>query len=168
MNEQQLKYNIAVYPGSFDPCTNGHLDIIRRAGGIFDKLIVTVLVNSAKTATFSADERIAMLKTVTEEFKNVEIDCFSGLLVDYAKKVNASCIIKGLRAVSDFEYEFQMALTNKDLDSNIETMLIPANKEYMFLSSSIVKEVGKFGGQLKKLVPPQILDIIVEKIRDER
>jgi len=155
--------NTAVYPGSFDPCTNGHLDIIKRAAGLFDRLIVTVLINSSKNAVFSDSERIEMLNTVTRDIPNVTVDGFSGLLVDYAQSAGAGCIIKGLRAVSDFEYEFQMALTNKDLDGGIETVFLPANKEYMFLSSSIVKEVAKFNGNLEKLVPPQLLDEIKKK-----
>ena len=156
---------IAVYPGSFDPVTYGHLDIIKRACKIFDKLYVTVLENNAKSkySMFSPDERIQMLKLVTTELDNVEIASFSGLLVDFAKKIDAGYIIKGIRAVSDFDYEFQMAVANRDLNGEIETLLLPASKEYMFLSSGIVKEVGRLGGDLTKHLPPPIIDIVKQK-----
>lgn len=144
---------IAVYPGSFDPCTNGHLDIITRASGLFDKVIVAVLVNSSKSPLFSAEERVHMLNRATKELSNVEAVCFSGLLADFMKSVNSKIIIKGLRAVSDFEYEFQMALTNKELYSELETLFLHTNKEYMFLSSSIVKEIARYNGKLDGLVP---------------
>lgn len=151
---------IAVYPGSFDPCTNGHLDVIRRASLIFDKLIVAVLENSSKTPLFSAEERVNMLRGVTQEISNVQVESFSGLLVDFTDKVGANVIIKGLRAVSDFEYEFQMALTNHNLRNTLETLFLPTSKEYMFLSSSIVKEIAKYNGQLEGLVPDKIIPII--------
>jgi len=157
---------IAVYPGSFDPVTNGHLDIIRRASGAFDKLVITVLENNAKTnsSMFSVDERAQMLELAVAEFENVEVASFSGLLVDFAEKIGAGYIIKGLRAVSDFDYEFQMAIANRDLNSDIETLLLPASKEYMFLSSSIVKEVCRLGGNFNNLIPNEIVDIVKDRL----
>ncbi len=149
-----------VYPGSFDPCTNGHLDIIARAAKLADRVVVAVLVNSSKTPLFSAEERVELLKMVTKEFDNVEIYSFSGLLVDFMKEVDSSVIVKGIRALSDFEYEFQMALTNHTLSPEIETIFIPSGKDYMFLSSSLVKEVAKYGGSLSGLVPEPLISII--------
>ncbi len=154
---------IAVYPGSFDPMTNGHLDIIKRASKTFDKVYVAILTNSAKNPQFSLDTRIDWLKRATKDFDNVEIDSFSGLLVNYANEIGASVIIKGLRAVSDFEYEFQMALTNRALSPNIETMFLMTNGKYSYLSSSIVKEIAKLGGSLSGLVP----DFMIEEIKNE-
>jgi pantetheine-phosphate adenylyltransferase len=141
------------------------LDIIKRASGVFDKIVITVLENNAKSAMFSVSERVDMLKLVTADSKNVEVASFSGLLVKFAEQINADYIIKGLRAVSDFDFEFQMAIANRDLNNKIETLLLPASKEYMFLSSSIVKEVGKLGGDFENLIPAQIIDIVKEKLR---
>ncbi|MBQ4145655.1 MAG: pantetheine-phosphate adenylyltransferase [Clostridia bacterium] len=155
--------NIAVYPGSFDPCTNGHLDVITRAAKLFDKVIVAVLVNSTKTPMFSVDERVQLLKLATSDIKNVEVRSFSGLLVDFMKLVDANVIIKGIRAVSDYEYEFQMALTNHALSNDIETIFIPTSQDYMFLSSSIVREIAKYGGSLKGLVPDCLIPVINER-----
>ena len=157
---------IAVYPGSFDPITNGHIDIIRRACKIFDKVYITVLENEAKakSSLFSADERVEMIKLVTASLGNAEVASFSGLLVDFAGKINAGYIIKGIRAVSDFDFEFQMAIANRDLNEKIETLLLPASKEYMFLSSGIVKEVGRLGGNLEKFLPAPIIDIVKRKL----
>ncbi|MBQ2614993.1 MAG: pantetheine-phosphate adenylyltransferase [Clostridia bacterium] len=149
-----------VYPGSFDPCTNGHLDIIMRAAKLADKLIVAVLDNSNKTPLFTAEERVELLKTAVAGLDNVEVYAFSGLLVDFLKKVDSTVIVKGIRAVSDFEYEFQMALTNHTLYPEIETLFIPSGKDYMFLSSSIVKEVAKYGGSLDGLVPEALIPVI--------
>ncbi|HIV85468.1 MAG TPA: pantetheine-phosphate adenylyltransferase [Candidatus Monoglobus merdigallinarum] len=151
---------IAVYPGSFDPCTNGHLDVIKRASGLVDKLVVAVLTNSSKQPLFSADERASMLRLVTKDLDNVEVAVFSGLLVDYMKKINSRIIIKGIRAVSDFEYEFQMALTNRTLYEDVETLFLHTSKDYMFLSSSIVKEIAGYGGNLSGLVPNDLIPII--------
>ncbi|MBQ2897550.1 MAG: pantetheine-phosphate adenylyltransferase [Clostridia bacterium] len=156
---------IAIYPGSFDPITNGHADIVKRAACVFDKVIVAVSVNSQKTSLFSIEERIELAKTVFSDYENVQVDTFTGLLVDYAQKVGAKTIIKGLRAVSDFEYEFQMAHMNKKLYPEVETMFMMSNQRYSYLSSSIVKEVGKLGGDLTGLVPEQIIDVIYKRLR---
>lgn len=155
---------VAIVPGSFDPVTNGHLDIIRRTSQLFDVVYVSILSNSSKTPLFSVEERIELIKRVTKEFKNVKVEGFTGLLVDYARKRNAKFIVKGLRAVSDFEYEFQMALTNKQLAEEIETFFITTNSKYAYLSSSIVKEVAKFGGDVTEMVPHEIIQDIKEKI----
>lgn len=152
---------IAVYPGSFDPCTNGHLDIITRASGLFDKVVVAVLVNDSKNPLFSLDERVEMLKTVTKHLENIEVCSFSGLLADFMEDNNYSVVLKGLRAVSDYEYEFQMALTNRALYSQIETVFMPCSSEFMFLSSSVVKEIAKYNGDLTGLVP----DVLISKLR---
>lgn len=153
---------IAVYPGSFDPTTNGHLDIIKRSGLLFDKVIVAVLNNPNKQPLFSVKERVDLLKKTCNDMENVEIDSFSGLLIDYAKSKNACAIVKGLRAVSDFEYELQMAHMNKKLNPNIETIFIMTNSRYSYLSSSLVKEVARFGGCIRGLVP----EIIENEIHD--
>ncbi len=148
---------VAVYPGSFDPCTNGHLDIIARASQLFEKVVVAVLINEKKHPIFTLDERVEMLKKSTRHIPNVEVVSFSGLLAEFMKENNYSVIIKGLRAVSDFEYEFQMALTNHALYDRIETVFIPCSSEFMFLSSSIVKEVAKYNGDLDALVPKELV-----------
>lgn len=149
---------ICVYPGSFDPITNGHLDIIERASWLFDKLIVGVLVNTSKSPLFTVEERIRFIKENCTHLDNIEVDGFEGLLIDFMKQKNATTIVKGLRAVSDFEYEFQMALMNKKLNPKIETIFMMTNSEYSYLSSSLVKEVARFGGCIKGLIPS-----IVEK-----
>lgn len=156
---------IAVYPGSFDPVTSGHLDIIKRSAKVFDKLYVSVLVNSSKTPCFSVEERMDMIKKLTADYDNVYVDSFSGLLVDYLKQKNAGIVIKGLRAVTDFEYEFQMALINHKLSKETETMFMVASSKYSYLSSSIVKEVARHGGNLKDLVPDVLIDEISEKLK---
>ncbi len=156
----------AVYPGSFDPCTNGHLDVIKRASRLFDKVVVAVLINSAKQPAFTVEERVSMLKEVTSEIENVEVRAFNGLLADFMRDINSSIIIKGIRAVSDFEYEFQMALTNRTLNSELETLFLHTSQDYMFLSSSIVKEIAKYGGCLDGLVPDGLIPVI--KSRFER
>ena len=153
----------AVYPGSFDPCTNGHLDIIERSSKLFDRVIVAVLTNSAKVPTFTVEERVGFLNTVLAGYENVTVCSFSGLLVDFMREAKADVLIKGIRAVSDYEYEFQMALTNKELYSDAETLFMPTNKEYMFLSSSIVKEIAKYGGSLQGLVPDELIPIINDR-----
>lgn len=150
----------AVYPGSFDPVTNGHLDIIRRSSRTFDKVYVAVLVNSSKTPMFSIEKRMEWIKRETASLGNVEVDTFSGLLVDYMKEKGAGIIIKGLRAVSDFEYEFQMALMNHKLSKDIETLFMMTSAKYQYLSSSIVKEVARHGGCLDGLVPDSMKEEI--------
>ncbi|MDU2490803.1 MAG: pantetheine-phosphate adenylyltransferase [Clostridium celatum] len=156
---------VAIYPGSFDPITNGHLDIITRGSKIFDKLIVGVLVNIDKVGLFSIEERVELIKKVTSHLDNVEVVSFNGLLVELAKKNNAKVILKGLRAVSDFEYEFQMALMNSQLDADVETLFMTTAATNSFLSSSSVKQVAKFGGDIKGLVPDGIIDDVIKKIK---
>ena len=146
---------IAVYPGSFDPITNGHLDIIKRASKVFDKVIVSILVNSSKTPCFEMEERRALIERVMGDLPNVEVDCFEGLLVNYVRKKGAHVIIKGLRAISDFEYEFQMALANTKIAPDIETLFMMTNQEYSYLSSSIVKELASLGGSLEIILITQ-------------
>ena len=153
----------AVYPGSFDPCTNGHLDIIDRSAQLFDKVIVAVLTNSSKTPVFTVSERIELLKTATADYSNVEVCSFSGLLVDFLRKIDVKVVIKGIRAVSDFEYEFQMALTNKALYPELETLFMHSSQEHMFLSSSVVREVAKYGGSLTGLVPEELIPIVEKR-----
>ena len=154
---------IAVYPGSFDPITNGHLDIIKRAAKVYDKVIVGVLDNINKKPLFSIAERKLMIDKVISGIDNVECDVFSGLLVDFLKIKNATVIIKGLRTVSDFEYEFQMALLNKALNPEFETMFMMTNSGYSYISSSMVKEVAKYNGCLDGLVPEEIISEIKNK-----
>ena len=154
---------IAVYPGSFDPVTNGHLDVIQRAACIFDKLIVAVLENPDKTPMFTQDERVSMLKKVTGGISNVEVEHFSGLLIHYMNTKNAKVIIKGLRAVSDFEYEFQMAMLNHKLNPEIEALFMMTNNKYSYLSSSAVKQIAVYGGCIKELVPDSILTQVLRK-----
>lgn len=156
--------NIAIVPGSFDPVTNGHLDIIRRTSQLFDTVYVSILSNSSKNPWFSVEERISLIERVTKELPNVKVEGFTGLLVDYARQRNAKFIVKGLRAVSDFEYEFQMSLTNKQLAPEIETFFITTNAKYAYLSSSIVKEVARYGGDVTEMVPLEIIEDIKEKI----
>lgn len=154
----------AVYPGSFDPTTNGHLDIINRSARLVDKLIVAVLDNKSKTPLFSVEERVEHLKKVTADIPNVEVHSFSGLLVDFAKSVGSNIIIRGLRGVTDFSYEFQMALTNRALDNDIETLFVSADTQYLFFSSSQVKEIAYFGGNIDNMVPSEIKDELIKKI----
>ena len=155
----------AIYPGSFDPVTVGHLDIIKRASKLFDRVIVAVLVNMEKKPWFTIEERTELLKKATEGMPDGEITGFDGLLVDFAAQQNASAIVRGLRAVSDFEYEFQMALTNRKLDDTIETVFLTSSAENMFLSSSTVKQVGVLGGDISAFVPDCIKDEILLRIK---
>lgn len=155
--------NIAVCPGSFDPVTYGHLDIIRRGARVFDEVHVVVLNNSSKNPLFSVEERISLISEVTKDLKNVKTGSFQGLLVDYAQSVNARAIIRGLRAVSDFEYEMQITSMNRVLNEQIETFFIMTNNQYSFLSSSIVKEVAKYGGNITELVPPPVEKALKKK-----
>ena len=157
--------NIVVYPGSFDPITNGHYDIIKRSANVFEKVIVGVLVNPDKTSLFTEEERVDLVKRVTKDFDNVEVCGFSGLLIDFVNQSNAKIIIKGLRTLSDFEYEFQMALMNKQLDPSIETVFMMTSAKNSFLSSSSVKQVAGFGGSIKDLVPEEIIPDIFNKLK---
>ena len=154
------KKRIAIYPGTFDPITNGHIDIIRRALKIFDKLIVSVALNPRKNPLFSIEQRVELIQQGLEGLKHVEILPFDNLLTDFARVNNATVIIKGLRAVSDFEYELQMGLMNRNLDQSIETLFMIPSQEYSFLSSNFVKEIAKHGGDIHKLVPK----IVAEKL----
>ena len=146
----------AVYPGSFDPVTSGHLNIIRRASNIFDKLIVCVMVNAGKNPMFTLEEREALIRRVTLDLPNVEVDCSNELLADYCKRRGSCVIVKGLRAGSDFENEFQMALVNRKLNPELDTMFLTADSQYMYLSSSMVKELGKYGADLSDFLPGEI------------
>ena len=156
---------IAVYPGSFDPITNGHLDIIERASKIFDKVVVGVLNNKNKKPKFTSEERVMLIKKVTKHIPNVETASFDGLLVDFAREHSASVIIKGLRTVNDFEYEFQMALLNKTLDNDCETMFMMTNSKYSYISSSMVNELAGYNGDLAGLVPTDIIHYIKDKYK---
>ena len=155
---------IAVCPGSFDPVTYGHRDIITRASKLFDKVIVLVSINPVKQASFTPDERVEMIKAVTTKIDNIEIDTFDGLLADYVKQRGAVAIVKGLRAVSDFEYEFQMALANKKLYAEAETVFLTTSAENMYLSSSVVKQIASFGGDISHFVPSCILEDIKKRL----
>lgn len=154
----------AICPGSFDPVTCGHLDIIARASKMFGKLIVVVASNGTKHCSFTPEERVEMIKKCTEELSNIEIVHYDGLLADYAAKRGASAIIKGLRAMSDFEYEFQMALTNKKLNPNVETLFLTTDSHNMYLSSSMVKQVASMGGDISGFVPEVIKQDIMDRI----
>jgi pantetheine-phosphate adenylyltransferase len=155
----------AVCPGSFDPVTNGHLDIVGRASRLFDELIVGVLVNPGKTGLFTVEERISMLKEVTADYPNVRVESFRGLLVDFCRTQQAAVVVKGLRAVSDFDYELQMAQMNTGL-AGVETLFMPTNPLYSFLSSSLVKEVAKWGGDVSAHVPDLVGRLLAERLRD--
>ncbi|MBS4172403.1 pantetheine-phosphate adenylyltransferase [Bacillus sp. FJAT-49736] len=157
--------SIAVCPGSFDPVTNGHLDIIKRGARVFDKVFVVILNNSSKNPLFSVEERKQLIEEVTKSIPNVVVDTFQGLLVDYAASVNANAIIRGLRAVSDFEYEMQITSMNRVLDEKIETFFIMTNNQYSFLSSSIVKEAAKYNGRISDLVPPEVEKALLLKYK---
>ena len=155
---------VAIMPGSFDPVTKGHIDILERSSKLFDKVIAVVMVNPTKTPTFTTEERVRFLKKVTEHIPNLEVDSYLGLVADYAKEKNAHTLIKGLRAVTDFEYEFQQALTNKKLNPELETLFMVTNQEYMYLSSTIVRQIAGFGGDISLFVPEKIKEEILERI----
>lgn len=159
---------IGIYPGSFDPVTRGHLDIIQRAEKLFDRLIVAVMVNPNKNSTFTVAERVNLLKRATAGLDHVEIESFDGLLAEYAKLHNATAIVKGLRALSDFEYEFQMALTNRKLNPNLETVFLTTSAENMFLSSSMVRQVARFGGDISPFVPEELASEIQNRLTAEQ
>lgn len=156
---------IAVCPGSFDPVTNGHLDIIERAARIFDRVLVTVFRNSSKNPLFSVEERVEMIREATSHLQNVEVDSADGLLMNYVREKGAKCIVKGLRAIQDFEYEFQMGLINKKLDPEVETMFMMTSGRYSYLSSSIVKELASYGARVEGLVPKSVEERLVEKYK---
>ena len=155
---------VAIYPGSFDPLTNGHVDIIERGSRIFDSIVVAILANVEKKPLFSEQERIAMIRDVFKDRDNVKVDTFNGLLVDYVKRQQAHVIVRGLRAVSDFEYEFQMALMNRHLDPGLETVFMMPAEQYTYISSRLIKEVFTLGGEVSGLVPP----IVEQKLRDKQ
>ena len=157
----------AIYPGSFDPVTLGHLDIIRRASALFDKLIVVVMHNVSKYPMFTAEERMHFLRRTTSGLPNVEIDGYSGLLADYAAKQGACTIVKGLRAVSDFDYEFSMALANRKLNAQVDTAFLMTSAEYMYLSSSMVKDIALHGGKITDFVPEEIENEIYRRVRKD-
>lgn len=159
-----MKNGIAICPGSFDPITIGHLDVISRAANMFDRVIVVVMDNLSKTCSFTPKERAEMIKKCTADMPNIEVDTYTGLLADYTRKRKAGVIIKGLRAMSDFEYEFQMALANKKLNPDVETIFLTTSTENMYLSSSMVKQIAKFGGDISDFVPEAILSDIVNRL----
>ena len=159
--------SVAVYPGSFDPITLGHLNIIRRAATVFDKLYVCVMVNSDKKPLFTCDERVDFIRRTTERFDNVHAETSDKLLVEYMKQREAKVIIKGLRAVSDFDKEFQIALINRKLNPGIETLFMPSSEKYTYISSSAVKEMTRYGADLKTFVPHEIIDDVVSKVKRE-
>ncbi|MFH1074555.1 MAG: pantetheine-phosphate adenylyltransferase [Candidatus Firestonebacteria bacterium] len=156
----------AIYPGSFDPITFGHLDLLKRSCKLFDDLTIAVVVNPHKKALFTIDERVAMIKTATRGYGHIRIDKFDGLLVDYAKKVKANVIIRGLRAIADFEYEFQMALVNRSLYKQLDMVYMMPSVEYTYLSSSIVREVSSLGGDVSGFVPRFIVKRLREKLKN--
>ena len=158
----------AICPGSFDPITVGHVDIIKRAADMFDRVIVLVAHNRSKTSTFTVDERVEFIKRVTKDIPNVEVDSFDGLLVDYVRDKGAKAIVKGLRAVSDFEYEFQMALVNKKLYPQADTVFLTTSAENMYLSSSAVKQVGSMGGDISPFIPDQVLNDIKIRLMERK
>ena len=155
---------IGVYPGSFDPATLGHLDIIQRASRLFDKLIVAPMINGEKHSSFTMEEKVDFLRRMTRDLPNVEVESFGGLLADYVKEKNACAIVKVLRAVSDFEYEFQMALANKKLNPDVDTVFLMTGQKYLFLSSTIVRDIARHGGDITGFVPEEIRDDIMKKL----
>jgi pantetheine-phosphate adenylyltransferase len=154
---------IAIYPGTFDPVTNGHIDILERALTLFDKVIITVARNTAKNPLFSEEERITLLRQVTKRYKNVEVASFDGLLVEYVQRRNAVAVVRGLRAMTDFEYELQMALMNRKLDEKMETVFLMPNEKYTYLSSNFVREIARLGGDVSNFVHPVVLKALQQK-----
>lgn len=157
----------AVYPGSFDPLTNGHLDLIRRGTHLFDRIVIAVLENEGKRPLFTVEERLRIIREVTSEIPNVEVHSFSGLLVNFLETVGSRVVVRGLRAVSDFEYEFQMALMNRELSDRIETIFMMPAVEYTYVSSRLVKEAYRLGGDVSRLVPPLVLEHLKRRIPSE-
>ena len=153
----------AIYPGSFDPVTYGHIDLIGRAASMVDELVVAVLKNSAKSPLFSVEERVKMLKEVTKELPNVSVHSFEGLTIDFAEQIGAHIIVRGLRAVSDFEYELQIAQTNRIVNPNVDTMFLVTNEEYSYLSSTVLKEIARYGGPLDRFAPPCVIEKVKAK-----
>lgn len=162
-----MSNRIAVCPGSFDPVTVGHIDIIRRAAELYDKLIVVVMVNGKKNYTFTPEERVDLIKKSTADIPNIECEYYSGLLAEYCRLKNAGIIVKGLRAMSDFEYEFQMALANKKMNPGVESIFLTTSTENLYLSSSMVKQIASMGGNIADFVPPEILEEINNKLKGE-
>lgn len=158
----------AVYAGSFDPITFGHIDMIERSAKMVDELVIAVLHNSAKNSLFSLEERVKMIREVTKDIPNVKVDAFDGLLVDYMRQIDATIIVRGLRAVTDFEYELQIAQMNHVLKDDVETIFLITNLKYSYLSSSLVKEIASYGGDISKFVPKQLIDCIYEKYKVNR
>ena len=158
----------AIYPGSFDPVTLGHLNIIKRAAQCFDRLIVCVMVNSGKQGLFTAEERVELIRRVIKNLRNVEVECSAELLADYAKRRGARVLVKGLRAVSDYEKEVQMAMINRKLNPNLDTMFIPSSEKYTYLSSTVVKEMARYGADLSDFVPREIIADVEAKFKDRR
>ncbi len=156
-----MNQKVAIYPGTFDPLTNGHLSIIKRALKIFDKLIIAILINPNKTPLFSLEERISMLEDIFKDEENIEVDSYNGLLIDYAVKKKSNIVVRGLRALSDFEHEFQMALMNRKLNRDIQSVFLMTDYKWFYISSTIVKEAALYGGEIKGLVPP----IVCEKLK---
>ena len=159
--------SVAIYPGSFDPATKGHLDIIERSAKIFDKVIVVVMVNPAKTPVFTTEERVELLKKITPHLDNVEVESYTGLVADYAVEKQAHTLVKGLRAVTDFEYEFQQALINKKLNTRLETLFLVTNQDYMYLSSTLVRQIADFGGDISQFVPEVIKEDLLKKYKNK-
>ena len=157
----------AVYPGSLDPITLGHLNIIRRAASVFDELLVCVMVNSEKETLFDREERVELISRTVARYTNVKVESSNDLLVDYMKSRGANIIIKGLRAVSDFDWEFQIALVNRKLDNKVETLFMPSSEKYTYLSSSVVKEMARYGADLKTFVPMEIIDDVINKVESK-
>ncbi len=163
-----MKKRTAVYPGTFDPVSNGHLDLIKRGLRIFDKVIVAVALNPTKNPLFNIAERVYFIREAVKVWKNVEVESFDNLLIDYVKKKKADVIIKGLRAVSDFEHELQMSLMNRRLDTHIETVFMMPSEEYSFLSSKVLKEVASLNGDIRGMVPPAVVDGLRRKFRNRK
>ncbi len=160
--------NIGIYPGTFDPITNGHLDIIKRALVMFDKLYVTISINTNKKSLFSIEERIKMIENQLKEYKNVEVILCDELTVNFAKKIGAKFLVRGLRAITDFEYELQMAHTNRDIEPSIDTMFLMTRSEYSYLSSSLIKEIAQYRGDISKFVPKEVAKAVEERISNSK